>query len=67
MKEIFLSLVRKYRGKKELSEKSGVPITTINNWLYCGVDPSLSNVERVLSAMGYSAVICFVEKDKEEK
>ena len=64
MLQEFLKLIKEYPNRRELVKKSGVAITTINNWIYSGVEPSVVNAERVLAAMGYKLTI---EKIKEEE
>ena len=62
MMQDFVNLIKSYPNRRELSKKSDVALTTINNWIYSGVEPSLSNAERTLKAMGYKLTI---EKIKE--
>lgn len=42
---------------RELSELSGVSISTINKWEYCGVIPPIDKFQKVLNALGYELVI----------
>ncbi len=57
MKTELLRLIRKCKNRSELSRKSGVRLNTINNWLYEGIEPTISNAEKVLDALGYEIVI----------
>lgn len=49
--------VGKEKSYKVLAKESGVPVTTIQNWLNIGSQPSLSKAQAVLRAMGYELVI----------
>lgn len=57
MKTELLRLIRECKNRSELSRKSGVHMNTINNWLYEGIEPTISNAEKVLDALGYEIVI----------
>lgn len=57
MKTELLRLIRECKNRSELSRKSGVRLNTINNWLYEGIEPTISNAEKVLDALGYEIVI----------
>ena len=48
--EEFLSEIKKY-GIVQASRKSGVPIGTINGWVYEGRAPRLDNAQKVADAM----------------
>lgn len=52
MKTELLRLIRECKNRSELSRKSGVRLNTINNWLYEGIEPTISNAEKVLDALG---------------
>ena len=45
------------KSYKVLSKESGVPVTTIQNWLNIGTEPTLSKAVAVLRAMGYDLEI----------
>jgi DNA-binding phage protein len=45
------------KSYKILSKESGVPVTTIQNWLNTGTEPTLSKAVAVLRAMGYDLEI----------
>lgn len=52
--ETFLEILKQRKiSINELSKQSGVYPTTIQKWLYKGVEPSLTNAEKVLNALGY--------------
>ncbi len=56
--ETFLKILKERKiSVKELSEQSGVPFRTIQAWIYNGVNPTLTNAEEVLEALGYSIEI----------
>jgi transcriptional regulator with XRE-family HTH domain len=44
---------RQRKSIKEISDISGVSISTINKWEYCGVMPTVDNFQKVLNALGY--------------
>ena len=47
----FLSEVKKF-GIIQASRVSGVPVSTINGWIYKGRAPSFENAVKVADAMG---------------
>lgn len=49
----------------ELARCSGVPLRTIQNWIYNGVDPTVGNLEKVLNALGYEIKIEKIVEEKE--
>ena len=57
MKTKLLNLIRVCKNRRELSRKAKVGLSTINNWLYEGIEPTISNAEKVLDALGYEIVI----------
>ena len=62
MMQEFVKLIKSFPNRQALAKKSDVSLSSINNWIYSGVEPSLSNAERTLKAMGYKLTI---EKIKE--
>lgn len=60
--EIFLKILQERKiSVNQLSKRSGVHLRTIQNWIYCGVEPSLPNAEKVLNALGYQIKIISME------
>lgn len=54
MKEQLLKLLRERKQSiRQISELSGVSTTTINHWIFDGIEPTLGNAEKVLNALGY--------------
>ena len=62
MTKDLVKLIKGCRNRKALAQKAGLHINTINNWIFCDIQPTLDNAERVLNAMGYELKI---EKIKE--
>ena len=58
----FVKLIKSFPNRQALAKKSDVSLSSINNWIYSGVEPSIGNAERTLKAMGYKLTI---EKIKE--
>ena len=48
---------RQHMSIRELSELSGVSISTINKWEYCGVVPPIDKFQKVIEALGYELKI----------
>ena len=58
MKEFLLKALREREiSLRGINEKTGVGITTINNWLFKGIEPTVTNAEKVLKALGYKITI----------
>ena len=53
--------VGKEKSYKVLAKEACIPVTTIQNWLNVGVEPSLLKTQAVLGAMGYELVIRRIE------
>lgn len=52
----------KEHSYKTLANDSGVPVTTIQNWMNIDSEPSLTKAQHVLNAMGYELQIRRIEK-----
>lgn len=50
----------------KLSELSGIPVRTINSWIYKKCVPSVDNLRRALNALGYDLSIV-PRRDKVEE
>lgn len=63
MKEILLKILRERKiSLQKISDLSGVHINSINHWLRDGIEPTLTNAEKVLKALGYKII---VKEDKD--
>lgn len=61
----FLKILKERKiSVNELSKRSGVHLRTIQNWIYGIAEPSLSNAEKVLNAMGYQLQIVKIEEER---
>lgn len=49
---------------RELSELSGVSISTINKWEYCGVVPPIDKFQKVINVLGFD--LCIVQKGEKQ-
>lgn len=50
----------------QISEVSGLSTTSIENWLYAGVEPTVSKFYRYIEALGYKVEITKIEDDSEQ-
>lgn len=57
MKKFLLNILTTCKNRSEVSRKAGIPLNTINNWIFRGVEPTLTNAEKVFKALGYSIFI----------
>lgn len=64
-KEFKSILQKREMSFHELSEKSSIPVRTIEEWYYNDREPSLYKAEKVLIALGYTITIEKRESIKE--
>lgn len=42
---------------RKIAEKAGLSLRTVQSWIYCGIEPTLTNAEKVFKVLGYKLEI----------